>query len=412
MAKTRGENRAKNVEMGDSGRQEITIKGKRYIRDGSWWVSADALAPYGYDPDAAPPEVVEANRMEYARGLNKFRQSNVAAFNDANWQGEAQDAGYGDWRESRRAAMQAYQSDPVRFWQMAANGGGGDLTKQPTQDDLDRFSHWLWITNPANQTEVLKAFNPGQPSAPPPPTQAPPPGPTGSGTGPTTPQMQPPPPPPPIPSPAPAPGPAPSVSGQGGSQGQPSTRPPAGSNPPPAPPDPNGRGPAASPYPGMGGGGGQPGLGGSAAPAPASATTGQASATNPPAPGAAQPGRPSGPVRPGLNTSPGSPAGGGVQPGLGAPAQPPPGQGGAGAAVPPATPPPARSPYPGVGQPPPPGGQQPQRAMAPSPYPGMNAPPKPPRTVAVPGTLSQYNVPMPTLSEGQQMFDPFTGKWI
>jgi hypothetical protein len=66
--------------------------------------------------------------------------------------------------------MKAYQADPVKFWQMAGNGGGGDLSKQPTQDDLDRFSHWLWITNPANQREVMNAF-----SGPKPPTQPPPP---------------------------------------------------------------------------------------------------------------------------------------------------------------------------------------------------------------------------------------------
>jgi hypothetical protein len=40
--------------MGPSGRQELNIRGKRYIRDGSWWVDADALGPYGDDPDAAP----------------------------------------------------------------------------------------------------------------------------------------------------------------------------------------------------------------------------------------------------------------------------------------------------------------------------------------------------------------------
>lgn len=241
-----------NVQMGESGRQELTIRGKRYIRDGSWWVDADALAPYGGDPDAAPPELVERSRMPYAQGLNRARRLNVAAFNDANWQGEAQAAGYGDWRELRRKAMQAYQADPVRFWQMAANGGGGDLTKQPTADDLERFSHWLWITNPANQAEVMAAqANRPRPSSRYPPPAAPPPPPTdpydpngkpiqipgtspaadaigGSMGGPSAPPVMP---------PTPAPG---TGIGIGGAKPPQTTRPPvpAGKPPVPSPTDP------------------------------------------------------------------------------------------------------------------------------------------------------------------------------
>ena len=71
--------------IGDSGRQELTVGGKTYIMDGGWMVDKEALAPYGYDPDAAPPEVVEANRVERAQLRNRAgRMKKQAAWRQNN----------------------------------------------------------------------------------------------------------------------------------------------------------------------------------------------------------------------------------------------------------------------------------------------------------------------------------------
>lgn len=265
-----------------------------------------------------------------------------------------------------------------------STGGGGGTTPPPT-------------TTGGPTGVATPQMHPPRPSSP--PNQAPAPGAPTDRNPPTTGQQ-------PGTDTAPAPG-----------QGTTGTRPPSPPAPPPATtPGSSGR----SPYPGMGtprpgnaaGVTEQPGLGGAAAPSPTSATQGQASATTPPAPDAKTN---TGPIKPGLSAQP---TGGGLQPGLAAPAapaQPPPanpGQGGAGAVAPPAAPPPARSPYPtgaATQQP-----QQPQPQQA-SPYPGYPSQPppqKPPRTVALPGSMMQFGVQMPTLTEGQHFFDPFSGKFV
>lgn len=165
----RGVNRVgmAGVEMGPSGRQEITLGGRRYIRDGGWWVDAEALGPYNDDPDSAPPEVVEANRMKYAQGLNRSRQEKVANWNDTQgyggkgWDAEAADVGFqgsgrGGWRELRAQAVKALM--------------GAGVTDE-------NILHYVWITNPTNVMEVLKQHGlsiPGMKPAGGPPATDPP----------------------------------------------------------------------------------------------------------------------------------------------------------------------------------------------------------------------------------------------
>lgn len=419
-------------------RQSMQFGGKTWVRDGSWWVDAAALAPYGGDPDSAPPDVVEGNRVKYREGLQQKTIEERGGVKSAqkglrnNLVGE-----YGDERgkavakqrlawaqEAERMGASPEIQDYLYFQDAVLlpggivasyTGGNGQLSLEdlhgnpvastPELEQAAKQKHIEVYGEKYGQTQTGGGYQ--QPSS------------QGGPTGVSTPQMPGQPPPPPVPSTPPTtqpttnrpptapPGPTETAPAAGG------TRPPS---PPAAPPTtrPPAAAPPRSPYPGVGGAPNpsganglseQPGLGGSAAPAPSSATTGPANAT-PAAPGGGQPS--TGPATPGLNTGSG---GGGVQAGLGAPAQPPPpapGQGGAGAAVPPAAPPPARSPYPGTMAPP-----QPQPAgQALSPYPGYHPPAPPtPRTVAMPGTLAQLGVPLPPVAPGSQFFDPFTGQF-
>lgn len=80
----RGTNMDPGNVMGSSGRQERTVNGRTYLMDGGWMVDKEALAPYGYDPDAAPPEVVEANRVERAQLRNMAARGNKQAAWRAN----------------------------------------------------------------------------------------------------------------------------------------------------------------------------------------------------------------------------------------------------------------------------------------------------------------------------------------
>lgn len=86
----RGSNMDPGNVMGSSGRQERTVNGRTYLMDGGWMVDKEALAPYGYDPDAAPPEVVEANRVGRAQLRNMAARGNKQAAWRANSQAAQQ----------------------------------------------------------------------------------------------------------------------------------------------------------------------------------------------------------------------------------------------------------------------------------------------------------------------------------
>lgn len=436
-------------------RQSIQFGGETWVRDGSWWVKAAALEPYGGDPDTAPPEVVEGNRVKYREGMAQktieerggvkssqkiLRQGNISAYGDERGRAIAKQRL--DWsREAEAMGADPAMVDFLYFQEGVLLPGGivadyytpesNKIRFQDLQGNIIPGTPELEAAARAKHIEVYgekygQTQTGGGPNPPAPPT---PPGPIGGGgPGPSTPQMpgQSPPPPggggtPPTTQPTAAPG-----SGAAGTPGTTITNSPAaspGSAPvtrpaqpaPPAPPAPPGGSQGRSPYPGVQGLSEQPGLGGSAAPAPASTATGQTSATTPPKPGAGLPGRPSsGPVRPGLGATPGSPAGGGVTPGLGAPAPvSPPGAvagGGAAGALPPATQPPPQ-PVPGMRSPYPTGQR---RAAAPvrTPYPGVG-PAAPPRTISMPAAYSGIpGVNLPQLQPGQPFFDPFTGKFL
>lgn len=426
--------------------QTRQINGETWVLDGNRWVRksvVDEWARRGIDLLNDPNPTAE---MEAARNDNSMERSagTVAGFIEKNRpQGKGQKAYRGGlqgeygkeqgnrifdqhvaWaREAEQMGASPEMQDFLYFqegvllpgglvadYTTLGNGEGGlrvvDLQGNPVPvtPELEQQAK-------AKHIEVYGSKYGGTQTPTAPPPAAPPPTPApASPSRVATPQM-PGPTPPPVPLQAAAPGATPTGTPAGTtSQGQQSgMRPPSPSAPPPA------THPAAgprSPYPGATAAAQsaprlseQPGLGGAAAPAPASATQPAASSTTP-----AAPGKPSGsvaPVKPGLATA-ATP----TQPGIGVPAQPPqppagtPGQGGAGAATPPAAPPPARSPYP-ASQPP----AQVQAAAPAAPYPGM-PPSRPPRTVALPGSLAQYNVPMPQLAEGQHFFDPFSGKWV
>ena len=427
-------------------RQTIQFGGKTWVRDGSWWVDAEALAPYGGDPDSAPPDVVEGNRVKYREGV--IKQTNESRGNPGGGQkpfrnnlqseyGKEQGNRIFDqhvaWaREAESMGASPKIVDYLYFQEgvllpggLVASyaGGNGQLVIEDLQGNVVPTTPELEQQARQKHVEVY-GDKYGQASGggytnPQPPTSGTP---TGGGVGPTAPQMPPAAPPPPITQPPGTAGTSrtPPAAGSETSPSPSTTRPPSPPATPPAPtPTPSG---GRSPYPGLSQPptgptappttnlSEQPGLGGSAAPAPAAATTGQASATTPPAPGSTPPGRTSGPVKPGLGA--GS-SGGAVGSGLGAPAQPPPGPGGVGAVAPPAAPPPARSPYPGVSTQPSPPQPAPQpAAQALSPYPGMHpATPPTPRTVSLPGTLAQFGVSLPQVAPGAHFFDPFTGQW-
>ena len=180
-ARTLGVNNANYGEYkGDGGATMIDVGGEPYILDGNRFVKksvVDEWAARGIDllnqPDPSQ-EMIDArnqNSLERSQARNRNRRESVAKDNDTTlgWNEEAASIGYRDWRAARLAASQAFKADPIGVWQRAPNGGGGDMTKQPTQDDLDRFEHWLWITNPKNQYDSVlgvQGGGGGQPPAP------------------------------------------------------------------------------------------------------------------------------------------------------------------------------------------------------------------------------------------------------
>ena len=144
-AKVRG---SKLRERGEVGGVQVGADGQEYVRDGGWFVLKSVVDQYGGSPDDVPVDILKKNRMPYSKFVTQLRKKNVNASNDEQWNGQAQAAGFNDWRHMQREMQKTPEfqnaSDDDKFWLLHGGpniwneygGMGGQSPAEPVDPNI------------------------------------------------------------------------------------------------------------------------------------------------------------------------------------------------------------------------------------------------------------------------------------